>query len=224
LPIGRFDKSKTLGGNRVILVVSHQRGIHNFMTLAAFATLNARLRPMDRGERYEDPLIDALDGRAFYEVVGGGSQLLLGSNEIEYCCIDIDIHHLEQAVPLITDTLNEAGAPKGSFLAYTDQKEKRHSIPFGKTVGLAIYLNGTELPADVYSQCDVNYVISVIDELLEGFGSYQSYWQGPTETALYIYGSSHAKMRKALRGLLADYPLCSKSRLVDLPSKIAEGG
>jgi hypothetical protein len=194
------------------------------MSIAAFATLNARIQPMDRGERYEDALIDALEGRVFYDVVGGGSQLLPGGNEIEYCCVDIDIHHLERAIPLITDTLTNAGAPKGSFLAYTDENEKRHSIPFGKTVGLAIYLNGTDLPGEVYAKCDVNYLISTIDELLEGFGSYQSYWQGPTETALYIYGTSHAKMRRALRGFLADYPLCAQARLVNLPSTIQKGG
>jgi hypothetical protein len=194
------------------------------MTIAAFATLNARLQPIDRGERYEDPLIVALNGRVFYDIVGGGSQLLAGGNEIEYCCIDIDIHDLTQALPLITDTLTDAGAPKGSFLAFTDNSEKRHLIPFGKSVGLAIYLNGTDLPDDVYAKCDVNYVISTIDELLEGFGSYQSFWQGPNETALYIYGSSHARMRNALRGLLSDYPLCSKARVVDLPTKIDKRG
>ncbi|MFK7821010.1 MAG: hypothetical protein AB8G99_20005, partial [Planctomycetaceae bacterium] len=177
-----------------------------------------------RGERYEDALIDALDGKAYYDVVGGGSSLLPSGNEIEYCCVDIDIHRLDTAVALITETLTAAGAPKGSFLSYTDQNEKRHSVPFGTTVGLAIYLNGTDLPDDVYSKCDVNDLISTIDELIEGFGEYQSYWQGPTETALYIYGSSHTKLRSALHGVLADYPLCAKARLVDLPDSIDQAG
>ncbi|TWU45645.1 hypothetical protein Q31b_08210 [Novipirellula aureliae] len=48
------------------------------MPLTAFATLNARLRPMDRGERYEDPLLDALDGGVIADIVGGGSQRLPG--------------------------------------------------------------------------------------------------------------------------------------------------
>lgn len=193
------------------------------MCLAAIATLNARLRPMDRGERYEDALIDALNGSAIAAIVGGGSQLLPG-NEIEFCCIDIDIRNVQRAVPLITSTLADAGAPKGSFLSYTDQNDKRHSIRFGATVGLAIYLNGTDLPKEVYAKSDFNYVISMIDELLEGFGSCQSYWHGPAETALYVYGSSQAKMRRVLRGFLADYPLCSKARLVDLPTRIREAG
>ncbi len=41
------------------------------MTNTAVATLNARLRPMDRGERYEGPTIKALDGHVFYKVVEG---------------------------------------------------------------------------------------------------------------------------------------------------------
>lgn len=194
------------------------------MTIAATVTLNACLRPLDRGDLYEDPLMDALDGRAYFEITGGGSLLRPGGNEVEYCCVDIDINNLDRAVPLIVDTLTAAGAPKGSFLEYTDPSEKVHRIPFGKTVGLAIYLNGTDLPDDVYAKCDSNYVVSMINELLEGFGGFQSHWQGPTETALYIYGSSHAKMRNALKGFLADYPLCEKARLVDLPTKIEAGG
>lgn len=194
------------------------------MPIAAVVNLNARVQPLDRGERYEDALIEALDGRAFYEVVGGGSLLLPGGNEIEYCCIDLDIHRLDAAIPLITDSLNAAGAPKGSFLSYTDQNEQEHKVAFGETVGLAIYLNGTDLPDDVYARCDVDDLIAMIDELIEGFGSYQSYWQGPTETALYIYGSSHARLLSALRGVLADYPLCAKARLVDLPESIDLGG
>lgn len=190
------------------------------MVIAATATLNARVQPMDRGDRYEDPLTEALNGRAYYQIAGGGSMLFPRSSEIAYCCVDIDIYSADQGIPLITETLSNAGAPKGSYLSYTDSKGKTHTKTFGRTVGLAIYLNGIDLPKEVYSPCDVNYVISTIDELIEGFGSYQSYWQGPTETALYIYGSSLAKMRRAIRGLLADYPLCSKCRVVDLPRKI----
>ena len=86
------------------------------MPTAAFAILNARLRPMDRGELYEDPLLEALDGGVIADVVGGGSQLLLGRNEVEYCCIDLDIFDILRGVPLITSVLDDAGAPKGSYL------------------------------------------------------------------------------------------------------------
>jgi len=110
--------------------------------------------------------------------------LLAGGNEIACSRIDIDIHHLDQALPQLTDT----GAPMGSFLAYTDKNEQRQTIAFGKSVGLAIYLNDTDLPEVVYAKYDENYIISSIDKILEGFGYDQSFWHGQTETALSIHG------------------------------------
>lgn len=193
------------------------------MAVAAFATLNARVQPLDRGDRYEDRLLDALESGVIANVAGGGSQLLPGGNEIEYCCIDLDIFDLKRGVPLITSILERAGAPKGSYLSYTVDDES-HRIPFGQTYGIAIYLNGTELPNTVYKECDVNYIIAEIDRVLDGVGSYQSYWQGPTETGLYVYGSSRDVMRRLLADLLDIYPLCKRARVVDLPDSIENGG
>lgn len=178
---------------------------------------------MDRGERYEDPLIDALENSNIANVVGGGSMLLTGGNEIDYCCIDLDIHDLEQGVPLICAILEDAGAPLGSYLSY-GHDDSSHRIPFGKNYGIAVYLNGTDLPYSVYAECDVNYLISEINRLLNDIGSYQSNWQGPTETALYVYGSSRDKMRQLLQNLFETYPLCERARVVDLPDVILEGG
>jgi hypothetical protein len=141
------------------------------MPIAAFATLNARVQPLDRGDRYEDPLIDALESGVIANVVGGGSQLLPGGNEIDYCCIDLDIFDLKRGVPLIVSILECAGAPKGSYLAYSVDDEP-HRVPFGKMHGIAIYLNGTYLPKNVYEECDVNHIIAEINRLLTGVGSY----------------------------------------------------
>ena len=178
---------------------------------------------MDRGERYEDPLIDALENSNIADVVGGGSMLLAGGNEIGYCCIDLDIHELEHGVPLICSILEAAGAPLGSYLSY-DHADSSHRIPFGKNYGIGIYLNGTDLPDSVYADCDVNYLVSEINRLLRDIGSCQSNWQGPTETALYVYGSSRDSMRELLRDLIENYPLCERARVVDLPDAILEGG
>ena len=193
------------------------------MAIAAYATLNARIQPMDRGDRYEAPLLDALESGVIANVVGGGSQLLPGGNEIEYCCIDLEIFDLKRGLPLVTSILETAGAPKGSYLSYVEDDES-HRIPFGRTHGIAIYLNGTELPSEVYSDCDVNFIIAEIDRLLDGVGSYQSYWEGPTETALYVYGNSRDKMRGLLESFLETYPLCQRARVVDLPDSIQNDG
>jgi hypothetical protein len=59
-------------------------------------------------------------------------------------------------------------------------------------------------------------VYDEFNRLLAGIGSAHSYWEGPTETAFYVYGSSFASMREALAGSLASYPLCEKARVVQI--------
>ena len=40
-----------------------------------------------------------------------------------------------------------------------------------------------------------------------------SYWQGPTETAFYLYGNSFAEMKAKISTFIASYPLCSNCRI-----------
>lgn len=68
------------------------------------AHVNARLMPMDRGDRYEDPLAEALAESGFGEVTGGGS-ILSKVGEIEGCDIDLDLHDLEHGLPFVTKWL-----------------------------------------------------------------------------------------------------------------------
>ena len=77
--------------------------------IMAYAKLNARLRPMDRGGLYEDPLQEALEADGFAEVVGGGT-MLQESGEVDYCGIDIDLRDVERGVPMICATLDALAA------------------------------------------------------------------------------------------------------------------
>ncbi|MCM8543529.1 MAG: hypothetical protein NE328_24890 [Lentisphaeraceae bacterium] len=180
----------------------------------AYAQLNAKIQPIDRCDDYEDPLEEVLAKTGYAEVSGGGT-MQGNSGEISYCGIDIDIYDLEKAIPIICDSLTTFGAPKGSVLSYSINEEKIE-IPFGELEGLAIYLNGTELPNNVYEESDINHLWSEIDRLIEGCGEIKSYWQGPTETALYLYGTSAAEMKNLIGDLISDYPLCQKARLVEI--------
>ena len=47
-------------------------------------------------------------------------------------------------------------------------------------------------------------------------GEIHSYWSGPTETAMYIYGPSRKAIREAIEGVRASYPLCKNSRVEDI--------
>ena len=176
----------------------------------AYAQINARVQPIDRGNRYHDPLETALSANGWASVSGGGT--LLGENgEIAHCGLDLDLMDVERAVPFICEVLTKCGAPKGSELQYSID-EKEYTQPFGSLVGLAIYLNGTDLPDEVYANSDIDHLTSEINRLLDTDGEIQGYWQGPTETALYLYGSSIEKMKSKISGLMAEYPLCQKAR------------
>jgi hypothetical protein len=113
----------------------------------------------------------------------------------------------------IADTLESLGAPRGSTLSEGDSDVLRR---VGRAEGIGVYLNGTDLPTEVYKSCDVNFVCSEFSRLLGSHGRLLSYWEGPTETGLYMYGESFTEMRHLLAGSLGEYPLCRNCRVVQI--------
>ncbi|WP_445363552.1 hypothetical protein ACJJIQ_02075 [Microbulbifer sp. ANSA003] len=165
---------------------------------------------MHRGEIYEDPLDEILAKNAVGEVSGGGT-LQSQSGEIEYCDIEIQVRDSsDETVELIKSSLNKLGVPKGSKIRIESTDS---DIEFGTLEGLAIYLNGTDLDDEVYAKSDSNHVYSELDRLTQGVGKVFSYWQGPTETALYLYGTSFSQMKSQIAELVNNYPLCQKCRI-----------
>ena len=67
------------------------------------------LKPIDRGDRYEDPLQEALAAAGLGEVTGGGSQLGEGGT-IEYCGIDVVVDDRDRGLELIRETMQRLGA------------------------------------------------------------------------------------------------------------------
>ena len=78
--------------------------------------------PIDRGEKYEDPLDEALQKAGFGEVTGGGSQLggpnPDGSPHIEWVGIDVDLTDLSKGLPFLKHELKRLGAPQGTTLEF----------------------------------------------------------------------------------------------------------
>jgi hypothetical protein len=174
------------------------------------AQLNARLQPMHRGEYFEDPLDIELKNAAIGEVSGGGT-LQSKTGEVEHCDIEIEVSGpLIAAERIVIDALERLGAPKGSKLHI---EAEGRQVEFGRSEGLAVYLNGTDLPEHVYKECDSNFVYSELDRLLDGEGRVLSYWQGPSETAFYVYGHDFLEMKERIREFLGSYPLCSRCRV-----------
>ena len=175
--------------------------------------LNARLQPMHRGERYEDPLELFLARLApGSEVVGGGT---LASPEGEPLSCDIELHLTDEGVAHAAElivALESLGAPRGSTWSVGDDEP----VAFGASDGVAVYLNGTDLPDAVYRDNDVNDLIGQLLDHVGDEGDLQSWWEGPRESALYLYGPSGPVIRDRGADVLAVHPLAQRCRVVDI--------
>ncbi len=175
-----------------------------------YVTLKARLLPLDRGEHFEDPLLDILEQRGCKAEITGGGTLMQAGGEPSICDIDLSVEgDATSALRLIIEALDGLGAPVGSTARVGDGEP----VAFGTTEGLGIYLNGTDLPHDVYATSDVNELIAQLHDRLDAAGKMLSHWQGPTETALYFYGPSAQRMRELMADVLATYPLAQTCRI-----------
>lgn len=180
-------------------------------------TLNARVMPLVRGDRFEDPLEEILGGK-FREVAVTGSGTLLGEKyEPSGCDISLTVKgNPEEVTAAIVAALERLGAPKGSTIRVTGADGQDRVTKFGVTEGIAIYLNGIDLPEEVYRTSDVNELVARLDRSLGDAGERLSHWSGPSETALYYYGPSATAMRELVTGVLADHPLGQLSRVVQI--------
>ncbi|MSU90454.1 hypothetical protein GE300_12635 [Rhodobacteraceae bacterium 2CG4] len=175
------------------------------------AQLNARVQPLDRGTFYEDPLDGELRQRGLGQVTGGGIQLAEEPDGIEYCDLEIlATDDSDATLTQIAQILDGLGAPRGSKLIV----EGREDMPIGRLEGLGLFVNGTDLPAEVYAAADINHVIDECDRLMTGIGGKRGHWEGSRETALYFYGDSFEAMREAIAGFVAEYPLLQRARVV----------
>ena len=173
--------------------------------------LNARVMPLDRGDWFEDP-IDGLLGKMKIGSVDGGGTLQEATGEISCCDIEIVLNEKSDvAFSKLQDVLSRFPIPKGSFLIFDDKKQS-----IGVVEGLALYLNGTDLGQDVYESCDVNFVVDELARLLDEEFYYFSHWEGPSETAIYVYGKSYEKMQELIKPFIEEYPLCKQSRLIQI--------
>jgi hypothetical protein len=177
--------------------------------------INDKIMPIFRGELYEDPLDKFLYEHGFGEIVGGGT-MQAQSGEIQFCDIQILLNPDKDPQKVIEEVQNffeSMGVPKGSFITI---EGSYHQINIGNQEGLAIYLDGTGLPDEVYAQCDSNFVLSELSKLIGYDGEIERYWEGNTETALYFYGESFETMKESISEFVNTYPLCKNSRIVQI--------
>src|SRR5439155_990608 len=141
------------------------------------ARLYEPIQPIDRGTRYEDPLQAALGTRALGGVTGGGSALTR-EGEIAYVQLDLSVANVGAALDVAKQVLEQAGAPRGSELRF-EREGQAMVVPFGTSEALAIHLDGTGLPDDVYTRCNINELVERVDAALAGSGEIRGSWGGP---------------------------------------------
>ena len=94
-----------------------------------YARIMENIMPIERGEKYEDPLWDLLERENLGRVVGGGTMLNDDkANPIAFVGIDLELFNLDTALQATRLKLRELGAPPGSVLEYEANGEFR-SLP-----------------------------------------------------------------------------------------------
>ncbi|WP_130731332.1 hypothetical protein [Komagataeibacter xylinus] len=175
------------------------------------AHLNARLQPFQRGHFLEDPLDAILKKMGIGEVMGGGTALAPDPVGVSACDVEIAVKDgSETVLKQVMQALDLLGAPKGAELRLPDGAAP---IAFGVMEGMAIFMNGTDLPAETYARSDINKTIEGPSAALGQKGELRGYWEGDSETALYFYGSSFAAMQAVVADCIQSDPLCARCRI-----------
>ena len=88
-----------------------------------YVYLPESLGPIDRGEKYEDPIIDELERLGLGEVSGAGTELgdprPDGTRLIESCGIDVDTDNVDGTRAALRELLPTLGCPAGTQLHYS---------------------------------------------------------------------------------------------------------
>jgi len=174
------------------------------------ALLNARLPGPQRGDRYEDPLAYWLEERFPGSRVTAGGTLRSPEGEPLSCAVRAEVvGEAAEVLDATSDFLERLGAPRGSRLTVDDLPDR----DFGVAEGVAVYVDGHGLPAEVYAEHDINEFLDALQDRVEGHGVLQAFWEGLHETAIYAYGPSADGLVEAITPLLAEHPLAQNSRI-----------
>jgi hypothetical protein len=174
------------------------------------ARVYEHIEPIDRGDRYEDPLQAVLETAGIGRVTGGGSQLNeLGG--ISFAEVEIELANLDDALRIVVDALERAGAPQGSELI--DPADERVLRQFGTQQCMAIFFDGTTLPDEVYANLDFDGVLTEIGTAA-GDGSFRGVWQGAQETGVFFFGPDADAMFIRVEPILRRLPIGQNARVV----------
>lgn len=171
--------------------------------------LNVRVQPIQREIFFEDIFKKLFFKSRLGKVTGGGTYF--ASNGEPKSC-DMEMLIKKDKLDILISLINHLPIfPKGSKLIFEDNE-----IDVGCAEGLAIYLNGTELPMEIYQNYDSNDLVNQLNLALKDIGEFLGYFEGNYETVLYYYGKSYAEMKEKINPIIEDYPLCQKCRITQI--------
>jgi hypothetical protein len=181
--------------------------------LRVSVNLNARVQPVHRGEVYEDPLQAALDQYAAGSRIDGGGSSFDPTDGVSSCDIELAlVGDRDEVLGLVVRALEHFGAPVGSSYRVGDEDP----VPFGRTLGVSLSLDGTTLPDEVYANNDVNELVGALLAELGEAAELQSWWEGPERTSFFFYGDDPALIRGVLESAAGRFPLAEKSLVADI--------
>ena len=84
-----------------------------------------------------------------------------------------------------------------------------------KEQAVFVFLNGTDLPDEVYANTDLGELEDLLAEAIEtgDLGEYDGHEIGPTEVQLYMYGPDAEALFARISPVLNAYPLCQRARV-----------
>ena len=181
-------------------------------------TFNAHWQPEFQGQ-VENRIDELLRSSNLGEVDGSG-WLDDGNGEAIEFDVEVQFNNSdERNIDRLKELLSAVAVPKGSKIqkdSANDEDGYEFVCDIGDQEGLGIYLNGTDLPDEVYSQCDINVLLDRLLDSLKGKAVFGGWWQGNRETALYFYGKEYEDMVKSIKPVIDNYPLCQQCRLVKI--------
>lgn len=177
------------------------------------ARINEYIQPIDRGDRYEDPLNDALEEKGLGEVTGGGTELS-SEGRIEGVDLDIELADLDEALSLTRKTLVELGIPAGSRLTYTQNSEEKTEM-IGDLEGLEIYLDAVGLPDEVYETLDFPAEYERLTAMLKNAdGEPRCVYDLNEETLITAYGPDADRLFASIETVSNTIPVFQNARIV----------
>jgi len=92
----------------------------------------------------------------------------------------------------------------------------KKSAPSKNEQAVLVYLDGQELPAEVYEEHDLSTLEDKLAEVIESqaLGEFDGNEIGPGEAVLYMYGPNAEALFAGIQETLRAYPLCRSARVV----------